>query len=199
MPNKTNKSKRKISIYIDIWDLIDAMATALIIILVFIIAYTVYSTYSASSTTVEPDNTDISIKIENISHNLAEASSELSDIQKELEGRIEYVESLKKEAEIAENVISLSDEQVNAIQAKLNQEFEASSGKSFFQSIFISAVFFVLGLIIQPIFKAIKKRFGKKYRNNTSTSYGNKYSDDEIARAIMLLDTIKQKENSTKN
>lgn len=149
--------------------------------------------------TVETSNEDISTRIEKISNNLEEVSSELLNIQKELEDRIEYVENLKKEAEIAENVISLSNEQVNAIQAKLSQEIETNSGKNFFQSISISAFFFVLGLIIQPILKAIKKRFGKKSSNNTSISYADKYTDDEIAQAIMLLDTIKQKENSIKD
>lgn len=139
------------------------------------------------------DNSDISDRIKLISYNLEEVSSELSKIQTELEGRIKYVESLKEEAEIAENVINLSNGQVNAIQAKLNQELEASSRKSFFQSIFINAFFFFLGLIVQPILKTIKKRFYKKSSNDTSISYDHKYTSDEVAQAIRLLDTINQK------
>lgn len=72
----------------------------------------------------------LSDRISEISSTLAETSKELSDIQEELETRIEYVQNLKKEAEIAENVISLSEEQVNAIQAKINQELEANSEKN---------------------------------------------------------------------
>lgn len=186
------KSKQKRQI-----DLINRICTVLAIIGIFISAVSyLMSTYFNN---VDTDNEDISIRIENISHSLDEASSELSNIQKELEDRIEYVENLKKEAEIAENVISLSNEQVNAIQSKLNQELEASSGKSFFQSIFISAVFFVLGLIVQPTLKTIKKWLGKKSQNNTSISYDNKYTDAEIKQAIKLLDTINQKEDSIKD
>ncbi|MBD5550440.1 MAG: hypothetical protein HDQ96_04585 [Lachnospiraceae bacterium] len=191
--SKAHKFKRKITIM----DVNEKISLILAIICTFISVLSLL--LSVFSDTVETDNADISIKIENISNNLAEASSELSNIQKELEARIKYVENLKKEAEIAENLISMTDEQVNAVQAKINQELNASSGKSFFQSISISAFFFVLGLIIQPILKGIKKRFGKKSSNDTSISYDNKYTDDEIAQAIMLLDTIKQKEDSIKD
>lgn len=140
------------------------------------------------------DETDISVRIEHISADLSKASSELSLIQQELESRIETVETLKTEAEIAENMISLSEEQVNAIQAKIHQELDASSGKSLLQNILISSFFFFLGLFIQPIFHAIKKKFCKPACDDTSVNQTIKYSDEEIEQALKLLDTIMQQE-----
>ena len=144
------------------------------------------------------ENADISIRIENISQNLAESSTELSKIQQELEERIKYVENLKAEAEVAQNVISLTDEQVNAVQAKLNQELEASSNKGMIQSILIASFFFVLGYIVQPILNWIKRKTGRTTENKDVTPHAQ-YSAVEIERAIMLLETMKQNENSIKD
>lgn len=148
---------------------------------------------------ISPNNTnesDISIRIENISTDLLKASSELSLIQQELEARIETVESLKAEAEIAENMISLSEEQVNAVQAKIHQEVDANSSKNLLQNILISSFFFLLGLFVQPVFHAIKNRFAKTDDNNTGTKEINTYSYEEIDRAVKLLDTIKQQQEN---
>lgn len=197
MSNKIYKFIRKIRTNINISKIIEKVSMVIAMLSAFLAFYSIF--YSSSFITPKKSNEDISTRIEKISNNLAEASSELSNIQEELEARIEYVENLKKEAEIAENLISMTDEQVNAVQAKINQELNASSGKSFFQSIAISAFFFALGLIIQPISKTIKKKFGKKTKNDSSTSYDNKYTDNEIAQAIRLLETINQNKTSHDN
>lgn len=140
------------------------------------------------------DESDISVRIEHICTDLSKTSSELSLIQQELEARIETVETLKAEAEIAENMISLSEDQVNAIQAKFHQEIDANSGKSLLQNILISSFFFFLGLFIKPIFHAIKKRFSKSACDDTSIIQTIIYSDEEIKQAIKLLDTLKKQE-----
>lgn len=138
----------------------------------------------------------IASRIENISNDLSKASSEILSIQKELEDRIKYIEELKKEAEIAENVISLSDEQVNAVQAKFHQELETSSSKGLIQSFLLSLFFFVLGFVIKPISKAFKRKFATTPEEDTSVSRDNKYSDEEIEQAIKLLNTINQNKGS---
>lgn len=106
----------------------------------------------------------LSDRISVVSSDLARASKELSNIQEELETRIEFVQNLKKEAEIAENVISLSDEQVKAVQSKLNQELEASSGKNITTNVVISAIFFALGFIVNYIVDYIKAKKSDKCR-----------------------------------
>ena len=138
-------------------------------------------------------NIEISDRIEIISNNLSDVSAEILLIQQELEGRIDYVEKLKQEAEIAENVISLSEEQVNAVQAKLSQELEASNSKSFIQSFIPGAIFFVLGSIFTPFISFLISKF----RKNTATGKGNTtsaidgYSNEEILTAIKFLNTMK--------
>lgn len=137
-------------------------------------------------------NKDIAERIEDISTNLASCSAELLTIQQELESRIEFVENLKSEADIAENVISLTNDQVNAIQAKLNQELNANSGKSLFQNIILSVSIFILGLIIHPIFRIIKNKLTKTTKNDTSALSTTKYSDEQLEMAVKLLDLFNQ-------
>ena len=125
------------------------------------------------------------------------SSAELENIQQELEERIKFVEELKKEAEIAENVISLTDEQVNAVQEKLNEELEANSNQGLIQNIIISTFFFGLGLVIQPIINLMKRKSSKENENNIEETQHEKYSDEEIEQAIKLLDTLSQSRNKS--
>lgn len=112
----------------------------------------------SSSKSTPSSSDDISDNINIIAGNLAEVSKELSSMQNALEARIKFVEDLKEQAEIAENVISLSEEQVNAVQAKLSQELEESSGKDILISILINIFFLTLGLVLPQIIKCIKCR-----------------------------------------
>lgn len=134
---------------------------------------------------------DLSVKIEEISKDLLESSQTLLNIQTELENRISTVEELKKEAEIAENMISLTEEQVAAIQSKLNQELEASSGKSLLYNILISTLFFLLGLIMQPILNLFKKKTTAPAQQDKSIK--GKYTNEEVEQVIRVLETIGEK------
>ena len=138
----------------------------------------------------DTNDTDIATRIENISNDLSDASTELQSIQEELESRIEYVENLKQEAEIAENILNLSEEQVNAVRAKLNQELEVSNNKSFVQSFILNAIFFILGIITTPLINLIISKFRKKDSTVSNTSALKGYSDEEIMMAIKILDAI---------
>lgn len=157
-----------------------------------ILIFTLTTFLPSSQSTKE---NDISIKIERISSNLAEASDELSDIQKELEKRIEFVETLKEEAEIAENVISLSEEQVNAVQSKLNDELNANNAKGLLQDILIGISSAILGALIPVLFNYIKKKRNMQNEDKTEATHLNKYSDDEIEQIIQFLNSLKQKKD----
>lgn len=163
----------------------------------FMISFIISMTLFVNDLTNVSDITselDISTRIKKISQDISNLSNELSLIQIELENRIELVENLKKEAEIAENVINLSSEQVDAIQVKLRQELNSSGTKSFIQNILINIIFFILGLIVPYI----TKFFRKKIINHIQSSNENcivfaKYSEEEISQAIKLLDTLKNR------
>ena len=139
---------------------------------------------------LQPPKSDIATRIENVSTSLTDISTEIEDIQSELTQRIELVAELKKEAEIAENMISLSDDQVTAIQAKLRQELDSNSGKNFVQGILINGLFFILGFIFPRIINSFKRKSTKTGKPTTASS--NPYSEEEIAQAIELLDTVKK-------
>ena len=131
-----------------------------------------------------PSEDDISTRITRITNSLTEIASEISSIQGELETRIETVEALKKEAEIAQDVISLTDEQVNAIQSKLNQELESSSLKNTIITILVSAFFFVLGLALPAITTFFK---GKQDKPASNVSV---LSDEQLNQ---MIDQIAEK------
>lgn len=138
---------------------------------------------------------ELSVKIEAISDDLAKSAKELDAIQEKLESRIATVEELKKEAEIAENMISLSEEQVDAIQAKLNQELEASSGKSLWISILINAVFFMLGLAVQPVKDFFK---GRLWKETTQTPGVDKdaFTEEDVEKFHRMLDRLAYNEST---
>lgn len=136
------------------------------------------------------DADDLTSQITTIAEELSSSSNELTNIQKELENRIATVQDLKREAEIAENVISLTTEQVNAIQAKLNQELEQSNKKNTITTIIVSAVFFGLGLIVNPIYNMVKKKRNKS-EPETEKFDLNGHSKEDVELALKMFDAVK--------
>ena len=140
------------------------------------------------------NNDELSEKINTISSNLKETATELTNVQQQLESRIEYVENLKEEAEIAENVISLSEEQVNAVQSKINQELNANSGKNTMITFLISALFFALGLIVQPIVNFFKRKNGVYIDKNIEI---NQYNKEELLNLLNEAKNMLESNNET--
>ena len=87
-------------------------------------------------------------KINGYITNLKQSSDKL---QIELEERVKMVEKLKEEAEQAETIISLTEEQVKAVRTTLNNELQKEGRKSFWQGVIVNFVFFVSGAIVSYI------------------------------------------------
>ena len=119
-----------------------------------------------------------------ISNNLQEISQELSELQKELEARIEYIEHLKEEAQIAESVISLSQDQVNAIQAQLNQELESNSGRDIMINVVTGTIFYILGVVPPMIINKIKNKKSTQKQTTTNNTEKCMYSAEEVFEMI---------------
>ena len=164
---------------------IDKFVVSYIIIISFLCTMVIARTYDIYCM---PDTPDTSVTIEKISQDLANSSKELSNIQSELEERIKFVENLKEEAEIAEGLLSLSDEQIDAIQAKLNQELNSSGNKTLAQSILISGTFFILGIITPYTITFFKRKVTEHNEPDGENILLDKYSNEEIEQAIRLLD-----------
>jgi predicted PurR-regulated permease PerM len=133
---------------------------------VTLLAATVISFLQYFITSSNNDTIELSDRIESVSESLKEASTELDYIQKELEHRIKLVEELKKDAEIAEAIIDLSQEQVALMRAMLNIELSSSDSRNFWLTFFTSFFFMVLGSIIgyvaPKVFKIFKKASNTK-------------------------------------
>lgn len=166
------KEKKRKRYFDDISPFSSPLKTNLFSIHIIIVLVAAYFVVFSSDSLIE--DKDISKKVATISNNLKETATELTNIQNQLEARIEYVENLKREAEIAENVISLSEEQVNAVQSKINQELNASSSKGTLMSFLISALFFALGLIVQPTINFFRRKNNKYINKSNETNQLNK-------------------------
>lgn len=133
-------------------------------------------------------NDDISTRIQVISEDLLSLSSELSSIQNDLEQRINFVAYLKKETETAENLLSLSSEQLEAIRTEWEQTIDLNSKKSLGQNLIINLTFFILGLIIPTIRNSLKKE-----TNNKSVQV----NEDMLKKIIQqAIDTQNKSENT---
>jgi len=98
------------------------------------------------------ENKHLAVRIKNISATLNTAASEMNDIQKLLEERIALVEKLSEQAKNAESIASINKEQVDAIDDMFSERLKSVNRKNFRQSIFVNAVFFVLGIVVTLIF-----------------------------------------------
>ena len=109
---------------------------------------------------------DLSKRIEIVSENLRNTSTELNSIQRELEQRIEFVEKLNEEAKNAEEMINLTKEQVDAIRAALNTELNKNNAQNFWTTFATSFLFLILGsaitFITPKLRDKIKSRKQKK-------------------------------------
>lgn len=94
---------------------------------------------------------DISDRIKTVTDVLSKSMNDLESLQKELEQRIKLVDKLKAEADQAEQIISMTEEQVTAIRKALNQELQKEGKKSFWQGVAVNFVFFILGAIASYI------------------------------------------------
>lgn len=94
---------------------------------------------------------NIASRIKDVSTMLESSVQELGGLQAELEERVKMVEKLKEEAEQAETIISLTEEQVKAVRTTLNRELQRESWKSFWQGVTVNFIFFVLGAVVSYI------------------------------------------------
>ena len=99
----------------------------------------------------EENEPDISTKIETISKTLNKSSVELSDLQKELESKIQYVNDLNAEANQAQSLISLSHDQIEAIKTMLNKETQKENRANFWKSVLVNFIFFIMGAVASYI------------------------------------------------
>lgn len=97
------------------------------------------------------EENDITSRIKDVSTVFEKSVQELGELQTELEERVKMVEKLKEEAEQAETIISLTEEQVKAVRITLNSELQKEGRKSFWQGVTVNFIFFVLGAIVSYI------------------------------------------------
>ena len=135
------------------------LQSTIVLILSFYVTYCQYkSNISINKTIVaylKVEESDISTRLEEIVESLSEYADELTEIQEELETKITYVENLKKEAEAAESVLDLSEEQLTTINSMFRNELAANEERSFWPNLFNNLFFCIFGMIAPPLFKTL--------------------------------------------
>ena len=97
---------------------------------------------------LKKEQKDTAAKIEDISNVLSKSAQDIITIEQELQQRIKKVNELKNQATQAEHLLSISQDQVSAIQQSINQELNKDSKKNFWKSVAVNFVFFLLGAIV---------------------------------------------------
>lgn len=78
---------------------------------------------------------DISEKIEKVASVLSQSSAELVGLQRELEGKLDFVNKLNEQANQAQSLLSLSHDQIEAIRIMLNHETQKENRISFWKGV----------------------------------------------------------------
>lgn len=139
-------------------------ARAIWSILVVIIGCAIFSYFivsQPSSNNLQPaEKEDMSEKITSISNSLSELAREISNVQQELESRIETVENLKRQAEEAENYLSFTEQQVAVMHAALSRDEPTNSIKTVLLNLLSNAIWFLAGFASRYIMSWIKRKKG---------------------------------------
>ena len=84
-------------------------------------------------------------RINKLTSALKESSHLVTEVEGEIRSRQKLVSELQEDAEKYQNLISLNQEQVDAVAQLLQGELRKEGNKSFWESVVLNFVFFVMG------------------------------------------------------
>ncbi len=84
-------------------------------------------------------------RINKLTSALKESSHLVTEVEKEISSRQQLVLELQKDAEKYEKLVSINQEQVDAVAQLLQGELRKEGNKSFWKGIIVNFVFFILG------------------------------------------------------
>lgn len=106
--------------------------------------------------TEKSNNLEISENIDAVSKKLSESKEIIENALLEIEKQKELFENMKKEAEISQQISTMNQDQVNALnqllEGTLNKQEKKSSRKNILLNLFFSVLGAVLGFILGKVF-----------------------------------------------
>src|SRR4051812_18605090 len=102
-----------------------------------------------------PKRGELESNLLNLARLLEESSDSVRQIEEQLESRKRRVEQLQHDAETAQGLLNLTDEQRKAMAFLLNSELQRAGKKSLWQGALVNGVFFILGFVVQWILSAL--------------------------------------------
>lgn len=103
----------------------------------------------------ESGNLEISDNIDNVSKKLEESKEIIENALLEVEKQKKLFEEMKKDAEISQQISSMNQEQVNALNKVLEGTLNKQEKKSSFKNILLNLFFCVLGAVLGYVFGKI--------------------------------------------
>lgn len=103
----------------------------------------------------ESGNLEISENIDNVSKKLEESKEIIENALLEVEKQRKLFEEMKRDAEISQQISSMNQEQVNALNKVLEGTLNKQEKKSSFKNILLNLFFCVLGAVLGYVFGKI--------------------------------------------
>lgn len=103
----------------------------------------------------ESGNLEISENIDNVSKKLEESKEIIENALLEVEKQKKLFEEMKRDAEISQQISSMNQEQVNALNKVLEGTLNKQEKKSSFKNILLNLFFCVLGAVLGYVFGKI--------------------------------------------
>lgn len=103
----------------------------------------------------ESGNLEISENIDNVSKKLEESKEIIENALLEVEKQKKLFEEMKRDAEISQQISSMNQEQVNALNKVLEVTLNKQEKKSSFKNILLNLFFCVLGAVLGYVFGKI--------------------------------------------
>jgi peptidoglycan hydrolase CwlO-like protein len=119
------------------------LVSVIIIVILTIVGVRYYKKYA----------TETSEKIDDLANVLKKASSEIITLEQEVSAKSKKLQELNQHSKQLEDLLSLKQEQVEAIKAQLKTTLTENTRKNRIWTIVIGAIWFVLGVIVRSIFR----------------------------------------------
>jgi len=97
-------------------------------------------------------------RIEELTTSLGQPVTTISEIEKEVRDRQALVERLQRDAEVAEDLIAVSQEQINAVAQTLRGELERQERSSFWWGVGMNFLFIVIGVTLTELYHFTLRR-----------------------------------------
>lgn len=128
-----------------------AMATVMAINLTMSAAFSYFGQRFSKKDEKKTEEELLKEKVNSLTSSLNESTDIISEITQQVNYRHELVENLKKDHDKYQKLVSLKEEEVQAVAQLLRGELKQESKSSFNRSFLMNSLFFILGSVVSIV------------------------------------------------